>query len=69
MTLRWLVAAIHLLALAIGMGAVWGRGRALRGELDTVVYTSARREVSLRSDEFSSGVRLVDAILGARRAA
>jgi transcription-repair coupling factor (superfamily II helicase) len=43
--------------------------RALRGELDTVVYTSARREVSLRSDEFFAGVRLVDAILGARRAA
>jgi transcription-repair coupling factor (superfamily II helicase) len=46
-----------------------GELRALRGELDTAVYTSARREVSLRSDEFSSGVRLVDAILGARRAA
>jgi transcription-repair coupling factor (superfamily II helicase) len=43
--------------------------RALRGELDTAVYTSARREVSLRSDEFFAGVRLVDAILGARRAA
>jgi transcription-repair coupling factor (superfamily II helicase) len=46
-----------------------GELRALRGELDTAVYTSARREVSLRSDEFSSAVRLVDAILGARRAA
>jgi transcription-repair coupling factor (superfamily II helicase) len=43
--------------------------RAIRGELDTAVYTSARREVSLRSDEFSSAVQLVDAILGARRAA
>jgi len=43
--------------------------RALRGELDTAVYTSARREISLRSDEFSSAVQLVDAILGARRAA
>jgi transcription-repair coupling factor (superfamily II helicase) len=43
--------------------------RALRGELDTAVYTSARREVSLRSDEFSAAVRLVDAILDARRAA
>ena len=43
--------------------------RALRAELDTAVYTSARREVSLRSDEFSSAVQLVDAILGARRAA
>ncbi len=43
--------------------------RALRGELDTAVYTTARREVSLRSDEFSAAVRLVDAILDARRAA
>ena len=43
--------------------------RALRAELDTAVYTTARREVSLRSDEFSSAVRLVDAILDARRAA
>ncbi|HEY7017465.1 MAG TPA: transcription-repair coupling factor [Gaiellaceae bacterium] len=46
-----------------------GELRALRGEVDTAVYTSARREVSLRSDEFSAAVRLVDAILGARRAA
>src|SRR4051794_11000576 len=43
--------------------------RALRGELDTAVYTTARREVSLRSENFASAVRLVDAILGARRAA
>ena len=34
MTLRWLVAAIHLMALGIGLGAVWARGRALRGTLD-----------------------------------
>jgi transcription-repair coupling factor (superfamily II helicase) len=46
-----------------------GELRALRSELDTAVYTSARREVSLRSDEFASAVRLVDAILDARRAA
>jgi transcription-repair coupling factor (superfamily II helicase) len=46
-----------------------GELRALRGEVDTAVYTTARREVSLRSDEFSSAVRLVDAILDARRAA
>jgi putative membrane protein len=31
MTLRWLVASIHLLALAIGFGAVCVRGAALRG--------------------------------------
>ncbi len=35
MTIRWLFAAIHLLALGIGLGAVWARGRALRGPLDT----------------------------------
>jgi putative membrane protein len=37
MTLRWIVAALHLLALGIGLGAVWARGRALRipkGRLD-----------------------------------
>lgn len=32
MTLRWVLASLHLLALAIGMGAVWSRSRALRGE-------------------------------------
>jgi putative membrane protein len=34
MTLRWLFAAVHLLALPIGLGAVVIRGRALRGTLD-----------------------------------
>ena len=34
MTLRWLFAALHLLALGIGLGSVWARGRALRGPLD-----------------------------------
>jgi putative membrane protein len=29
MTLRWLLAAVHLLALAIGLGSVWIRARAL----------------------------------------
>ena len=33
MTVRWLVAAAHLLALGIGLGAVWGRSRALRGSV------------------------------------
>ena len=32
--LRWLLAALHLLALGIGLGAVWARGRALRQPLD-----------------------------------
>ena len=26
MTIRWLLAAVHLLALGIGLGAVWARG-------------------------------------------
>jgi putative membrane protein len=30
MTLRWIVAALHLLALGVGLGAVWMRARALR---------------------------------------
>ena len=29
MAFRWLFAALHLLALGIGLGAVWARGRAL----------------------------------------
>ena len=34
MILRWLFAALHLLALGIGLGAVWARALALRGPLD-----------------------------------
>jgi putative membrane protein len=34
MTARWLAASFHLLALGIGLGAVWARGRALRSSLD-----------------------------------
>src|SRR5215212_4132858 len=50
---------------------VFGSGelRSLRGEIDTAVYTTARQEVTLRGDEFSQAVRLVDAILATRRAA
>jgi len=33
--LRWLLASFHLLALGIGLGAVWVRGRALQQPLDT----------------------------------
>jgi len=43
MMLRWTLAALHLLALGIGLGAVWARGRALRGPLDT---TGLRRAFS-----------------------
>jgi putative membrane protein len=31
---RWVLATLHLLALAIGFGAIWARGRGLRGRLD-----------------------------------
>ena len=34
MIIRWLFAALHLLALGIGLGAVWARARALLGPLD-----------------------------------
>jgi putative membrane protein len=34
MALRWLLAALHLLGLGIGLGAVYARSRALRGVLD-----------------------------------
>jgi putative membrane protein len=34
MMTRWLLAGFHLLALGIGLGAVWGRGRALSSHLD-----------------------------------
>jgi putative membrane protein len=34
MTLRWLLASVHLIALGIGFGAVWTRARALSGTLD-----------------------------------
>jgi putative membrane protein len=34
MSILWLFAAFHLLGLGFGLGAVWARGRALRGELD-----------------------------------
>lgn len=34
MTTRLLLATVHLLALGIGLGAIWARARALRGRLD-----------------------------------
>jgi putative membrane protein len=39
-TARWLAASLHLLALGIGLSAVWVRGRALRSPLD---LTTLRR--------------------------
>jgi putative membrane protein len=34
MTIRWLLASLHLLALGFGLGAAYARARALRGTLD-----------------------------------
>jgi putative membrane protein len=34
MLVQWIFAALHLLGLGIGLGAIWARGRALRGTLD-----------------------------------
>ena len=43
--------------------------RALRDVTDTAVYTSGKREVSLRVEELEGAIELVDAILVARQAA
>ncbi|HEV8358740.1 MAG TPA: DUF2214 family protein [Gemmatimonadales bacterium] len=34
MGVRWVLAALHLVGLGIGLGAVWARGRAMRGPRD-----------------------------------
>jgi putative membrane protein len=36
MIIRWLLAALHLIALPIGFTAIWGRRQALRATLDVV---------------------------------
>src|SRR6267142_3598054 len=46
-----------------------GELRALRGRVETAVYTTASREVSLRDEEFNGALRLVDAMLETRQAA
>jgi len=46
-----------------------GELRALRDEVDTAVYSTAKREVSFRSEEFGGAIRLLDAMLSARQAA
>ncbi len=43
--------------------------RALRRDVSTAIYTTAKHEVSVRNDDFGGALRLVDAILDARRAA
>ena len=44
MTIRWLLAAVHLLALGVGLGAVWARGRALQAQLDVPGLRRVRSE-------------------------
>jgi transcription-repair coupling factor (superfamily II helicase) len=46
-----------------------GELRTLRSQVSTAVYTVANREITLREDGFPQALRLVDAILAARRAA
>jgi transcription-repair coupling factor (superfamily II helicase) len=43
--------------------------RSLRGSVDTAVYSTGKREVTLRSDTFAAALVLADAILDLRRAA
>ena len=51
--------------LVIGSGEL----AELRKRIDTAIYMTASREISLRGDDFACALRLVDAILEARRAA
>jgi transcription-repair coupling factor (superfamily II helicase) len=46
-----------------------GELRALRSLVDTAVYSSAQREVTLRADALPGAIRLVDAMITARSAA
>jgi transcription-repair coupling factor (superfamily II helicase) len=46
-----------------------GELRALRAEVDTAVYSTAQREVTLREEDLKGALRLVDAMLTARKAA
>jgi transcription-repair coupling factor (superfamily II helicase) len=46
-----------------------GELRALRERVDTAVYSSGNREVTLRGEEFRGALELVDAMLAARQAA
>src|SRR5436190_5376236 len=51
--------------LVLGSGEL----KSLRGSVDTAVYTSAKRELSLRRDTFAGALELVDALLDAEQAA
>lgn len=63
MILRWIMAALHLLALGIGLGAVVSRARALRGVLD---HAGIRR--ALRADVWWAVAAAVWIITGLLRA-
>ncbi|MGH7449315.1 MAG: DUF2214 family protein, partial [Longimicrobiales bacterium] len=41
MTARWLIAALHLLALGFGLGAIWVRAMSLRGAIDSAALRRA----------------------------
>ena len=43
MTTRWIVATLHLLALGVGLGAVWVRASSLRGHMDAPAVQRALR--------------------------
>jgi hypothetical protein len=46
-----------------------GELRELRAQVETAVYSTGNREVTLRGDEFTGALDLVDAMLAARQAA
>jgi transcription-repair coupling factor (superfamily II helicase) len=46
-----------------------GELRELRAQVETAVYSTGNREVTLRGDEFTGALQLVDAMLAARQAA
>lgn len=63
MMLQWTLAWLHLLALGIGLGAVWARGLALAGELDR----AALRRVFL-ADNFWGAAAALWIVTGLLRA-
>jgi uncharacterized membrane protein len=71
MTIRWLLAAFHLLALGVGLGAVWARGHALQAQLDVpglrrVFYTDTWWGVAaLARISFVQGILVVLMVLAA----
>jgi hypothetical protein len=46
-----------------------GELRELRSQVETAVYSTGNREVTLRGSEFTGALELVDAMLAARQAA